>query len=299
MDISSLNMQSSLLAAVYDPLYPFLTNQENTEALLTTTQMKRPRECDGHNESEQEPLAAAQALIKDNGGSADKALMAACEAGLVDVVACLVKELGANATTTNGIGWAPIHIAASGGFCEVVRTLVGELGVNVNANDIGKFGKTALHRACVKGHCAMVRVLVKELGADVNVLDRTGGTPLCDAARHGHEAACVLVKELGADANTRDKYGNTLLHDACANGHLSIVRLLASMPGVNVEAKNDMGDTPLHVAANFGNRDMMRILVKGFDANVGPRNCHGDTPLHVAVRRLGDHARSWAPMRRQ
>ena len=37
MDISSLNMQSSLLAAVSAPLYPFLANQENTEALLTTT----------------------------------------------------------------------------------------------------------------------------------------------------------------------------------------------------------------------------------------------------------------------
>lgn len=72
--------------------------------------MKRPRECGGHH---REPLAAAQALIKDNGGSADKALLAACEAGLVAVVTCLVKELGANATTTNSIGWAPIHIAAS------------------------------------------------------------------------------------------------------------------------------------------------------------------------------------------
>ena len=120
----------------------------------------------------------------------------------------------------------------------------------------------------------MARVLVKELGADVNVRDRTGGTPLCDAAL----------------ANAHDKYRNTPLHNACVEGHLSIVRLLASKPGVNVEAENRDGNTPLHVAANDGHHEVMRMLVKEFGANVGPRNRHGDTPLHVAAQHVGDQS---------
>ena len=76
-----------------------------------------------------EPLATAQALIRDNEGSADKALLAACKGDVgVFVVTCLVKELGANAAASYVNGWTPLHFAASGGFCAVVRALVGELG---------------------------------------------------------------------------------------------------------------------------------------------------------------------------
>ena len=137
--------------------------------------MKRPRSptarLDTNDQREQEHhLAAAQALLNVCEGSADKALLAACKEGLVDVAACLVKELGANVKASNRIGWTPLHIAAIGGFCEVARMLVKEFGQDTS-------GKTPLHRACENSHCAMVSLLVKELGASIKVLDTHGGCP--------------------------------------------------------------------------------------------------------------------------
>ena len=203
---------------------------------------------DADYQCEQDPLAAAQALIHAWEGSADEALLAACEEGLgVDAVCYIVKELGADDNSQNESGKTALHIAA-------------------------RFDDT---------HDVM-RTLVKELGADVNARDNKLDTPLHDAARlRRTEAMRVLVAELGADvaelgANINAHFGTTALHIASGNGHCAFVRMLVK----------DLGGRPVRSDATAARRGKgsyrHRLVVGGFW--VGAANFLGVAPFGQAHR---------------
>ena len=118
----------------------------------------------------------ARELIRENGDSADKALLAACKEGVLDVVVCLVKELGAdvNAYRSDELQ-TPLRIASEKGHHLLIRTLVMELGVQLQ--------ESALHIAVLRGQHQAARVLARELGANVGARNFYGRTPL-HFARH-------------------------------------------------------------------------------------------------------------------
>jgi ankyrin repeat protein len=129
-------------------------------------------------------------------------LIAAIQEGNLDAMRCLVTELGADVNLavpdSNGDRLTPLFTATSSKQLESVRCLVKDLGVDVN--QIQCDGRTVLTFAASTGNLDLVRLLVKELGADVNLATQNGHTPLMIAAYLKHEKIAKLLLKAGADA---------------------------------------------------------------------------------------------------
>uniref|UniRef100_A0AAY4BR98 Uncharacterized protein n=1 Tax=Denticeps clupeoides TaxID=299321 RepID=A0AAY4BR98_9TELE len=116
--------------------------------------------------------------------------------------------------------WTPLHIAASAGREDIVRSLIAK-GANCpslvgtwvptpNATD--KLDSTPLHRASAKGNYRLIQLLLAQ-SASTNIQDAQGNTPLhlaCDEERV--EAAKLLV-EHGASIYIENKEEKTPLGD--------------------------------------------------------------------------------------
>ncbi|ODN05603.1 NF-kappa-B inhibitor cactus [Orchesella cincta] len=87
-------------------------------------------------------------------------------------------------------GQAPIHLAAIGGHCDVIRALHW-LGTDLNAKD-GKGGRTALHYSVERGHLQAITCLVAECGAKTE-METYGGLT---AYQMASESACSNSKEM-------------------------------------------------------------------------------------------------------
>jgi hypothetical protein len=125
----------------------------------------------------------------------------------LDILRCLVKELGAD---INGArlrdGRTPLYVAAQNGNLALLQCLVKELGADVNqaADD----GYTPLHIAAQQGHLNVVRCLVKKCGADINEAKHNGVTPLMIAANCKHEDVVTFLIKYGANVkDSTDAYG--------------------------------------------------------------------------------------------
>ena len=117
--------------------------------------------------------------------------------GSLDVLRCVVQELGADVNVADEANFTAFFAAAQQGKLAALRCLVDEFGADINQT--WRDGASALHPAANSGHLDVVRYLVKELGADINQAGTTGVTPLISASM-GKQADVVrwLVKE-GAD----------------------------------------------------------------------------------------------------
>jgi ankyrin repeat protein len=128
--------------------------------------------------------------------SSGEPLAIAVDRGLVNVLQCLLKELGANVEEWHE-GSPLLFLAAHQGHVAVVKCLVNEFGADVNQRD--RIGYTSMFIAAAKGHTSVVQCLVKELGADLNIAAHNGMTPLMIASYSKHmDLVRWLIKE-GAD----------------------------------------------------------------------------------------------------
>ena len=99
----------------------------------------------------------------------------------------------------------PLHLAAKGGFVEVVRSLL-DAGARVDAVD--QFGYTALMYAAGEGsegsdHERVISLLL-EAGASINHHTNDGYTALLWAAAFGRVEATGLLLKSGADIEAKE-----------------------------------------------------------------------------------------------
>jgi ankyrin repeat protein len=211
-----------------------------------------------------------------------------CNAALygdVELIRCLVNDLGADVNQADHEGITALYLAVQESHLALIRCLVVEFGADINKGN--RDGIMPLHMAAMRGHCSVVRCLVMECGAGVHPATyEKGTTPLHIAAHEGHLAVMqCLVMEFGVDINQGDGDGSMPLHMAATMGHLSVVRCLVMECGADVNQAYRMGTTPLYMAAREGHLAVVRCLVEELGASVNAVNAKGATALMIAAGR--------------
>jgi ankyrin repeat protein len=187
--------------------------------------------------------------------------------GKLEVMRCLVDDLGADVNQADEFDLTLLILAAGYGNLAVIRCLLTDLGADVDRGT--QQGATALHFAVQKGNLAVIRCLVMEYGADINLANRKGLTPLYLAAKFGHLAVVrCLVMEFGTDVNPA--ICDLPLHAAAYWGHLAVVRCLVGEFGAHVDqAGLHNCSTALFLAAGKGHHEIVANLMRhGADLSV-------------------------------
>ena len=141
-----------------------------------------------------------------------------------------------------------------------------------------------LLEAARNGDVERLRLLV-DAKAFVNSVDNEGRTVIYSAAREGHaECVKVLLSVPGVDVNKANQNGRTPLNVAAGNGHAECVKLLLSAPAVDVNKANQNGWTPLNAAASNGYAECVKMLLSAPGVDVNMTEEDGCTPLYVAVK---------------
>lgn len=293
--------------------------------------------CDAEDEPMVQLLLKAGADVELAANSGKRPLHAALEAGSGSIVALLL-EHGANVKATGyAIKLTPLHLAASNGSEKLLAQLL-DKGAEVDAMD--NEGFTPLLNAIERGHRQAADLLVAhganplattrdrrnalhiatsdnrlelmqwamDRGCDVNSRDKTGATPLYQAAFQGHPAAATFLISKDANPNAKNNHLDTLLHavaygtfmnkrwseDAKTNAapkllppfgspadYVATAALLLTN-GARVDAENAELFTPLHLAA-IGSVEVVKFLLE-HGADVNAQNVNGFTPLLGAAQ---------------
>ena len=186
----------------------------------------------------------------------DTALTAAAGRGDLKTLEVLLQG-GADVNTEVRGGWTPLLIALQQDRDQVVKTLLGQKNLNLQAqtpngmnavmiavwrergdlvpdlvqrgakiNHQDKAGDTALHGAVIRNNQDLLKTLL-EKGALPDSRNKLGGTPLMWAASYGHEEAVRVLLQHGADPVVRDEKGITASMWAVKNKHTELAEVLA------------------------------------------------------------------------
>ena len=144
----------------------------------------------------------------------------------------------------------------------LVRILKKAISEGADINKGGKFLKfTPLIVAANYGHAEIVRLLLEQSGINVNASDKSGSTALHSASQYGHaDIVSILLDQRGIDVIASDHGNQTALHLAAGCGHADIVRILLDRSGIDVNASDDDNQTPLHLASRYARADVIRVL---------------------------------------
>ena len=109
----------------------------------------------------------------------------------------VVKQLlaaGADVNVADIYGWTPLMRAVDGDRVGVVRVLLEDESVQVNARD--DQGETALHHAAARGAFEIARLLIIH-HADVQARDTAGRTPAMVATSEGYAGLADFITRSG------------------------------------------------------------------------------------------------------
>jgi len=151
------------------------------------------------------------------------ALHAAVETGELKVVKYLVEEVKVDVNAKNLVGYTPLHAAAMHGFDKIIALLCAN-GANPNLQDVD--GMAALSMAASENKIAAARELAK-YGADINVINNNGNTALHASVKKKKCGAMIkFLLSCKADPSIKNNYGHTALDQA---RELSIAEAISAL----------------------------------------------------------------------
>ncbi|WP_264707649.1 ankyrin repeat domain-containing protein [Wolbachia endosymbiont (group A) of Acrocera orbiculus] len=187
----------------------------------------------------------------------DKKLLTATENGdLSEVKKFVDQSANVNAIDVGIFGKKPIHIAAEKNYKDIIEFL---LGKGVSVDDNSNYGWTPLHYTAWWKGCLEVAKFLVDKGANINAQNVYGREPIHIAAEHDNKNIIELLLNKGVSVNEVDKDGWMPLHWASWNGHLDITEYLVGK-GANINAKDRNGKTPLDIARDKGHNNVAEYL---------------------------------------
>lgn len=149
-----------------------------------------------------------------------------------------------------------LHMAAMGGYGDVIRAILESRRVNVNS--LNANNETPLMVALQYGYVDVARSLAAA-GADVNARGKDGRTALMLAVEKGDPSLAETIIDMGADPNQKDSSGKSVLHQAVAKGKGDVLRVLLAK-GADPNARDGSGMTALKSAEWAGRGDIAEML---------------------------------------
>ncbi|WP_265021564.1 ankyrin repeat domain-containing protein [Wolbachia endosymbiont (group A) of Icerya purchasi] len=183
----------------------------------------------------------------------DKKLLTATENGDLSEVKKFVSQgANVNAIDVGIFGRKPIHIAAEKNYKDIIEFL---LGKGVSVDDTSNYGWTPLHYTAWWKGCLEVAKFLVDKEANINAHNVYGREPIHIAAERDNKNIIELLLDKGVSINEVDKDSWMSLHWASWNGHLNIIEYLVGK-GANVNAKDRNGKTPLDLARDKGHNNL-------------------------------------------
>lgn len=226
-------------------------------------------------------------------GANQTALIEACRMGKEDIAVYLIETYDSlNPLLVDDSNRQALSYAAGNGMKEVCLKLLSFEGADINGNieDGASVNSTPLWHAATEGHEDVVKFLLRQEGINVNAFDVNHWTSLFQATRHGHIKVVELLLEAGADvflAGLPDL--ENPLHIAAVNGtrnQQQIATLLIEYGREDlINTKTRLGYTSIIVATIKGHTNLAKLLVDGGgDVNIRlpPGETAGLSALHLA-----------------
>lgn len=208
------------------------------------------------------------------------AIFQACKEGNLSEVRAMINENEYLGRAEDGDLDTLLHAAVYSGCNNLLRYLINEALVPVNA--INNFRLTALHLAVSSGSVDNITLLLNS-GAYIDVQDSAGKTPLIYSSCYNRADVTQLLLDRGASVRTFDSSGDTPLHHATRGKCLSCMRTLLRFPGTDTNASNFVQETPLHVACVCSSYTAVRFLLdSGSDPDL--KNKGGKTAVDYVPR---------------
>lgn len=175
-----------------------------------------------------------------------------------------------------------VFLAADLGKMEILKYLVGELGISMDfEDDYSK--KNCLMTAICRQDFEMVNYLIF-YGANLNAFNSNGESPLLMASYFAiaHPEFVRVLVENGANVNVASKHGRTPLQIFANLDNLEMTKYIIEK-GARVDQRNNDGETALFCACNFGYFNTAKFLIDNF-ADLNLPDSKGHTVLWVAAQ---------------
>lgn len=201
----------------------------------------------------------------------------------VDIIDRLIL-VGANVRAKDNEERIPLHLAAEGGFVDVVRSLLGACPESVNDIDYGS--RTPLHCAASHGWVEVATHLLQH-GAEVDYRDDDRLTPLFHAAICGCPMTIDTLLHYGADINSLDKNRKPATIKAAYFGHTCALRKLITC-GADLTIVSTNGYNCLDAAIKAGHLENCLELIKHekWREILNNKKCEGVTPMRRLIERF-------------
>ncbi|CAM9189928.1 unnamed protein product, partial [Laminaria digitata] len=223
-----------------------------------------------------EELVSAGAKIYTSDSEGETPLHTACGHGSLEMVRALLRDSrGKQALSAKGsrgvhLEMSPLHRAALGGHCEVVREL---LGHGSSLDSLTGNARTPLHAAAMSGSADAVHFLLDLNPSSLEATDQEGRTALHLASGHrlGSDGTLTALLAAGADMESKTALGETSLLKACKALRVSAVRILLRW-GADEAAIDADGRTPVAMVSQMLRsqhpgvfRDMLKTILRVLD----------------------------------
>lgn len=140
--------------------------------------------------------------------------------------------------------------------------------------------------AAKQGYVEIIRELIGKVAINAQQLG-AHGTALQIASSAGHEEVVKLLLTVpDIDVNAQDGDGNNSLGLAAYWGHENIVKLLLQNPKININIQDRLeGNSPLIDATEQGHANIVKILLQATGIDVNQQSFDGSTALITAVNK--------------